>query len=83
MIYWINPLPLYPSQLRSKYYQALYFFSQEEIDTQAAILALNNVLLFNSHDITHQLEKIYVLDILSLSCRNIINLRKIPQKEQF
>ncbi len=31
----------------------------------------------------HQLEKIYVLDILSLSCRNIINLRKIPQKEQF
>ena len=78
-----KPLTLYPSQLRSKYYQALHLFSQKEIDTQAAILALNNVLLFNSHDITHQLEKIYVLNMLSLSCKNIINLRKIPQPEQF
>ena len=78
-----KPPTLYPSQLRSKYYQALYFFSQEEIDTQAAILALNNVLLFNGHNIAHQLEKIYVLDILSISCRNITNLRKIPQPEQF
>jgi hypothetical protein len=39
-----KPLTLYPSQLRSKYFQALYFFSQKTIDIQAAILALKNVL---------------------------------------
>ena len=78
-----KPHAFYSSQLRSKCYQALYLFSQKEIDTQAAILALNNVLLFNSHDIVHQLEKIHVLDMMSLGCRNIINRQKIPQPERF
>ncbi len=78
-----KPITLYPSQLLSKYYQALYFFSHEEIDAQAAIQALTKVLLFNSHNSSHQLEKIYLLDQLSVHCRNIIKLRNIPHKEQF